>query len=36
MTLRPLAAGRRLADRTPLQVKLTVAVLALVVVKCSY
>jgi two-component system OmpR family sensor kinase len=32
MTLRPLAAGRRLAARTPLQVKLTVAVLALVAV----
>ena len=32
MTLRPLAAGRRLAARTPLQVKLIVAVLALVAV----
>jgi two-component system, OmpR family, sensor kinase len=32
MTLRPLAAGRRLLARTPLQVKLIVAVLALVAV----
>src|SRR4029453_18046121 len=32
MTLRPLAAGRRLLARTPLQVKLIVAVLALVTV----
>jgi signal transduction histidine kinase len=32
MTVRPLAAGRRLAARTPLQVKLIVAVLALVTV----
>jgi two-component system, OmpR family, sensor kinase len=32
MTLRPLAAGRRLAARTPLQVKLIAAVLALVTV----
>ena len=32
MTPRPLAAGRRLAARTPLQVKLIVAVLALVAV----
>ena len=32
MTLRPLAAGRRVAARTPLQVKLIVAVLALVAV----
>ena len=32
MTLRPLAAGRSLAARTPLQVKLIVAVLALVTV----
>ena len=32
MTPRPLAAGRRLAGRTPLQVKLIVAVLALVTV----
>jgi signal transduction histidine kinase len=32
MTVRPLAAGRRLAARTPLQVKLIVAVLALVAV----
>ena len=32
MTARPLAAGRRLLDRTPLQVKLIVAVLALVTV----
>jgi two-component system OmpR family sensor kinase len=32
MTPRPLAAGRRLAARTPLQVKLIVAVLALVTV----
>jgi signal transduction histidine kinase len=32
MTVRPLAAGRRLAGRTPLQVKLIVAVLALVTV----
>jgi signal transduction histidine kinase len=32
MTMRPLAAGRRLAARTPLQVKLIVAVLALVTV----
>jgi two-component system OmpR family sensor kinase len=32
MTARPLAAGRRLAARTPLQVKLIVAVLALVTV----
>ena len=32
MTMRPLAAGRRLAARTPLQVKLIVAVLALVAV----
>ena len=32
MTLRPLAAGRRLAARTPLQAKLIVAVLALVTV----
>src|SRR4029450_8800625 len=31
-TLRPLAAGRRLLARTPLQVKLIVAVLALVTV----
>ncbi|MGH2814654.1 MAG: hypothetical protein ACRDLC_05785, partial [Actinomycetota bacterium] len=32
MTMRPLAAGRRLAARTPLQVKLIVAVLVLVTV----
>jgi two-component system OmpR family sensor kinase len=32
MTVRPLAAGRRLLERTPLQVKLIVAVLALVTV----
>ncbi|HEY4790476.1 MAG TPA: two-component sensor histidine kinase, partial [Actinomycetes bacterium] len=32
MTARPLAAGRRLLERTPLQVKLIVAVLALVTV----
>jgi signal transduction histidine kinase len=32
MTVRPLAAGRRLAARTPLQVKLILAVLALVTV----
>jgi two-component system OmpR family sensor kinase len=32
MTVRPLAAGRRLLARTPLQVKLIVAVLALVTV----
>jgi two-component system, OmpR family, sensor kinase len=32
MTLRPLAAGRRLLARTPLQVKLIVAMLALVAV----
>jgi two-component system OmpR family sensor kinase len=32
MTARPLAAGRRLLDRTPLRVKLLVAVLALVTV----
>ena len=32
MTARPLAAGRRLLARTPLQVKLIVAVLALVTV----
>jgi signal transduction histidine kinase len=32
VTVRPLAAGRRLAARTPLQVKLIVAVLALVTV----
>ena len=32
MTLRPLAAGRRLAARTPLQVKLIAAVLVLVTV----
>jgi len=32
MTVRPLAAGRRLAARTPLQVKLIVATLALVTV----
>jgi two-component system OmpR family sensor kinase len=32
MTPRPLAAGRRLAGRTPLQIKLIVAVLALVTV----
>jgi signal transduction histidine kinase len=32
MTVRPLAAGRRLAARTPLQIKLIVAVLALVTV----
>ncbi|HEX7149787.1 MAG TPA: two-component sensor histidine kinase, partial [Actinomycetota bacterium] len=32
MTVRPLAAGRRLAARTPLQVKLIVVVLALVTV----
>ena len=32
MTLRPLAAGRRVAARTPLQIKLIVAVLALVAV----
>jgi two-component system OmpR family sensor kinase len=32
MTVRPLTAGRRLAARTPLQVKLIVAVLALVTV----
>ena len=32
MTLRPLAAGRRLLARTPLQVKLIVAVLSLVTV----
>src|SRR5512132_1135153 len=32
MTLRPLAAGRQLAARTPLQVKLIAAVLALVTV----
>ncbi|HKQ00009.1 MAG TPA: HAMP domain-containing sensor histidine kinase [Actinomycetes bacterium] len=32
MTVRPLAAGRRLAARTPLQVKLIVAVLVLVTV----
>jgi hypothetical protein len=32
MTPRPLAAGRRVAARTPLQVKLIVAVLALVAV----
>ena len=32
MTWRPLAAGRSLAARTPLQVKLIVAVLALVTV----
>jgi two-component system, OmpR family, sensor kinase len=32
MTVRPLATGRRLLERTPLQVKLIVAVLALVTV----
>ena len=32
MTLRPLAAGRRLPARTPLQVKLIAAVLVLVTV----
>ena len=32
MTLRPLAAGRRLLARTPLQVKLIAAVLVLVTV----
>jgi two-component system OmpR family sensor kinase len=32
MTVRPRAAGRRVAERTPLQVKLIVAVLALVTV----
>ena len=32
MTPRPLAAGRRVAARTPLQVKLILAVLALVTV----
>ncbi|MFL5879061.1 MAG: hypothetical protein ACJ782_02990, partial [Actinomycetota bacterium] len=32
MTVRPLAAGRRLLARTPLQVKLMVATLALVTV----
>ena len=32
MTVRPLASGRRLLERTPLQVKLIVAVLALVTV----
>jgi signal transduction histidine kinase len=35
MTPRPLAAGRRLAARTPLQVKLIVVVLALVAVALS-